>query len=109
MPETGRTPIPSNPVARTIAQIRELAPTAGRVRAHRSPSGAYCVTVLDAHGSPVELSAAASWAIGSWIAHTLPTARRNSPHALNLETCRFTCAVTGEEVPASALAAAARR
>lgn len=102
MPENMRTAVPGDPVAHAIAQIRAQVPTAARVRAHRSPNGTYCVTVVDAGGFPVVLSALDSQAVGTWAVRPLPQARRSSPHSLDLETGRLTCAFTGEDVTAAA-------
>jgi hypothetical protein len=101
MPENMRTAAPGDPMARAVEQIRTRVPTAARVRAHISPNGAYCVTVVDDHGLPVPLAAPDSRAIGAWVVRLLPPARRISPHHFDLATGRLTCAITGEDVPAS--------
>lgn len=101
MPENMRTATPGNPVARAVGLIHTQVPSAARVRAHRSPNGTYCVTVVDARGFPVLLSAPDSQAVGSWVVRLLPAARRTSPHHLDLTTGRLTCALTGEDIRAS--------
>lgn len=106
MPETGRTAMPAHGdaeqphdrVARAVGQIRTLLPATAQVRAHVSPSGAYCVAALDARGTPLVLSAAEARTLGAWVVRALPDVDRARPRTLDLATGRVTCALTGEDL-----------
>ncbi|MYV97627.1 hypothetical protein [Streptomyces sp. SID3343] len=86
--------LPPEHASRLTRSIHLLVPGAACIRAHRTPSGRYLASVLDACGHPISMPPQDTTALGRWLATGFPSAAWETPHVYDVATGTLTPAET---------------